>query len=96
MMGKPQRPGTEESRANDFLSRLNGVDIYLTLSEDYGDLFWGLKLMEPDKVRAILQMLNAERIHYANIGAVALGYHATPRATQDIGLLVRREDVPLR
>jgi hypothetical protein len=50
--------------------------------------------MERDKVRAILQALNAEHIHYAIIGAVALGYHATPRATQDIDVLVSREDVP--
>jgi hypothetical protein len=84
----------EESRSDDLLPGLNGVETCLTLSEDYGDLFWGRKLMERDKVRAILQMLYVEHIHYAIIGAVALGYHVTPRATQDIDLLVRRDDVP--
>jgi hypothetical protein len=93
-MGKPQEHRVEESRSDHLLPGLNGVETCLTLSEDYGDLFWGRKLMERDKVKAILQRLNAERIHYAIIGAVALGYHATPRATQDIDLLVRRDDVP--
>jgi hypothetical protein len=83
-----------EARSDDVRPGLNGVETCLTLSEDYGDLFWGRKLMERDKVRAILQMLNVEHIHYAIIGAVALGYHVTPRATQDIDLLVRRDDVP--
>jgi hypothetical protein len=93
-MGKPQEHKVEESRADYSLKEPNGVETCLTLSENYGDLFWGRKLMERDKVRAILQRLNAEHIHYAIIGGVALGYHATPRATQDIDLLVRRDDVP--
>jgi hypothetical protein len=93
-MGKPQEHKVEESRADYSLAEPNGVETCLTLSENYGDLFWGRKLMERDKVRAILQRLNAEHIHYAIIGGVALGYHATPRATQDIDLLVRRDDVP--
>lgn len=84
----------DEKRSESLLPGLNGVETCLTLSEEYGDLFWGRKLMERDKVRAILQAMNAEHIHYAIIGAVALGYHATPRATQDIDVLVSREDVP--
>jgi len=84
----------EGSRSDDIRPGLNGVETCLTLSEDYGDLFWGRKLMQREKVRAILQMLNVEHIHYAIIGAVALGYHVTPRATQDIDLLVQRDDVP--
>jgi hypothetical protein len=86
--------GVDEHRSDYLLPGLNGVETCLTLSEEYGDLFWGRKLMERDKARAILQTLNAEHIHYAIIGAVALGYHAMPRATQDIDVLVRREDVP--
>jgi hypothetical protein len=84
----------DEKRSESLLPGLNGVETCLTLSEEYGDLFWGRKLMERDKVRAILQAMNAEHIHYAIIGAVALGYHATPRATQDIDVLVSQEDVP--
>ncbi|HXH13966.1 MAG TPA: hypothetical protein VNP04_29895 [Alphaproteobacteria bacterium] len=72
----------------------HGVETCLTLSEEYGALFWGRKLMERDKVRAILQTLNQAEIRYAIIGAVALGYYATPRATQDIDVLVKREDIP--
>jgi hypothetical protein len=93
-MGKRRRNWVEEQGSDGLLPGLNGVETCLTLSEEYGDLFWGRKLMERDRVKAILQMLNAERIQYAIIGAVALGYHATPRATQDIDILVRREDVP--
>ena len=93
-MGKRRRKWAEERGSDDLLPGLNGVETCLTLSEEYGDLFWGRKLMERDRVKAILRMLNAERIQYAIIGAVALGYHATPRATQDIDILVRREDVP--
>jgi hypothetical protein len=84
----------DEKRSESLLPGLNGAETCLTLSEEYGDLFWGRKLMERDKVMAILQAMNAEHIHYAIIGAVALGYHATPRATQDIDVLVSREDVP--
>ncbi|MBI4641006.1 MAG: hypothetical protein HY731_09945 [Candidatus Tectomicrobia bacterium] len=84
----------EEHRSDDLLPELNGVETCLTLSEDYGALFWGRKLMEREKVRAILRMLNEEQIRYAIIGAVALGYHTAPRATADIDLLVTLEDVP--
>jgi hypothetical protein len=84
----------DQQHSDDLPPGLNGVETCLMLSEEYGDLFWGRKLMERDKVRAILQALNAEHIHYAIIGAVALGYHATPRATQDIDVLVTRDDVP--
>jgi predicted nucleotidyltransferase len=93
-MANGQGNRSTEHRSGDLLPGLNGVEACLTLSEQYGDLFWGRKLMEPEKVRAILQRLNEEHIRYAIIGAVALGYYATPRATQDIALLVRREDVP--
>jgi len=86
--------GLDEHRSDDLLPGLNGVETCLALSEEYGELFWGRKLMERGKVKAILQTLNAEHIRYAIIGGVALGYYATPRATQDIDVLVSREDVP--
>jgi hypothetical protein len=90
--GRGSRP--KEHRSGDLLPGLNGLETCLALSEQYGDLFWGRKLMERDKVKAVLRALNDEHIRYAIIGAVALGYYTTPRATQDIDILVRREDVP--
>lgn len=93
-MGNRQRNRLKEHRSGHLLPGLNGVEACLALSEQYGDLFWGRKLMERDTVKAILRTLNEEHIRYAIIGAVALGYYATPRATQDIDVLVRREDVP--
>ncbi|MBI3329600.1 MAG: hypothetical protein HYZ81_23210 [Nitrospinae bacterium] len=84
----------EERRSDYLLPGINGVETCLTLSQEYGALFWGRKLMEREKVRAILQTLNEEHIRYAIIGAVALGCYAAPRATQDIDVLVSREDIP--
>jgi hypothetical protein len=84
----------EEQRFTGLLPGLNGVETCLTLSEEYGDLFWGRKLMERERVRDILRALNEAQIHYAIIGGVAMGYHSIPRATQDIDVLVSREDIP--
>jgi predicted nucleotidyltransferase len=84
----------EEQRFTGLLPGLNGVETCLTLSEEYGDLFWGRKLMERERVRDILRTLNEAQIHYAIIGGVAMGYHSIPRATQDIDVLVSREDIP--
>jgi hypothetical protein len=84
----------EESRFTGLLPGLNGVETCLTLSEEYGDLFGGRKRMERERVRDILRTLNEAQIRYAIIGGVAMGYHSTPRATQDIDVLVRREDIP--
>jgi Nucleotidyl transferase AbiEii toxin, Type IV TA system len=50
--------------------------------------------MERERVRDILRTLNEAQIHYAIIGGVAMGYHSIPRATQDIDVLVSREDIP--
>jgi predicted nucleotidyltransferase len=84
----------EERRSAGSSPGRNGVEVCLTLSEEYGDLFWGRKLMDRGKVRDILRMLNAEHVQYAIIGAVALGYYVAPRTTQYIDVLVRREDIP--
>jgi hypothetical protein len=84
----------EESRFTGLLPGLNGVETCLTLSEEYGDLFGGRKRMERERVRDILRILNEAQIRYAIIGGVAMGYHSIPRATQDIDVLVRREDIP--
>ena len=93
-MGNGRRNRREERPSGHLLPRLNGVETCLTLSEQYGDLFWGRKLMERDTVKAILRTLNEEHIRYAIIEAVALGYYTTPRTTQDIDVLVHRQDVP--
>jgi hypothetical protein len=50
--------------------------------------------MEQERVRDILRVLNEAQIRYAIIGGVAMGYHSIPRATQDIDVLVSREDIP--
>ena len=84
----------EEPRFTGRLPGLNGVETCLTLSEEYGALFGGRKLMERERVRDILRTLNEAQIHYAIIGGVAMGYHSIPRATQDIDVLVSREDIP--
>jgi hypothetical protein len=84
----------EEPRFTGLLPGLNGVETCLTLSEEYGDLFGGRKLMEQERVRDILRVLNEAQIRYAIIGGVAMGFHSIPRATQDIDVLVRREDIP--
>jgi hypothetical protein len=84
----------EEPRFTGLLPGLNGVETCLTLSEEYGDLFGGRKLMERERIRDILRALNEAQIPYAIIGGVAMGYHSIPRATQDIDVLVSREDIP--
>jgi hypothetical protein len=84
----------EEPRFTGLLPGLNGVETCLMLSEEYGDLFGGRKLMERERVRDILRALNEAQIHYAIIGGVAMGYHTIPRATQAIDVLVSCEDIP--
>jgi hypothetical protein len=93
-MAKRKGSALEEQRSDYLLPGLNGVETCLTLSEVYGGMFQREKPMEREKVGVILQTLNAEHIRYAIIGAVALGHYSVPRATQDIDLLVLREDAP--
>ena len=90
------RPGSqvEEQWFTGLLPRLNGVEPCLSLSEEYGNLCGGRKRMERKRVRDILRMLHEAQIDYAIIGGVAMGFHSIPRATQDIDVLVRREDIP--
>jgi len=93
-MGKRKGSWLAEHRSEYLLPGLNGVETCLALAEEYGALFGGRRLMEREQVRAILQTLNAEHIRYAIIGAVALSHYSVPRATQDIDVLVLREDAP--
>jgi len=62
------------------------------LSEDYAQMFAKRKLMERDKVKAILQKFNEENIPYAIIGGMAMAHYCPPRATQDLDLIVLAED----
>ncbi len=74
-MGNRQRDRLKERRAGQLLPRLNGVEGCLWLSEQYGDLFWGRKLMERDTVKAILRTLNEAHIrrpHYLRGPAVVM------------------------
>ena len=45
-MADRQERWREEHRSHEPSSGLNGVEACLTLSEQYGDLFWGRKLIE--------------------------------------------------
>jgi hypothetical protein len=40
-------------------------------------------------LREFIELLNSESVEYAIVGGWALGFHARPRYTQDIDLLIR-------
>jgi hypothetical protein len=46
-----------------------------------------------EELRAVLEALDAARVDYALIGGLAVAVWGAPRATKDIDLLVRQEDV---
>jgi hypothetical protein len=46
------------------------------------------------ELRSLVQALDSRGIEYALCGGVALAIHGVPRATQDIDLLVRPQDLP--
>jgi late competence protein required for DNA uptake (superfamily II DNA/RNA helicase) len=46
-----------------------------------------------DEFRAVVAALESEQLEYAVAGALALAVHGAPRATTDIDLLVRAQDV---
>ncbi len=47
-----------------------------------------------EELEKLVDALAAESIEYALCGGLAVGVHGLPRATKDIDLLVRPEDVP--
>jgi hypothetical protein len=47
-----------------------------------------------DELRAVLEALDGAGVDYALVGALAVAAWGAPRATKDIDLLVRREDLP--
>ncbi|MBA3394677.1 MAG: hypothetical protein H0T89_18670 [Deltaproteobacteria bacterium] len=48
-----------------------------------------------DEFRALIGALEADGVDYAVCGGLAMAIHALPRATIDIDLLVRTEDLPV-
>ncbi len=46
-----------------------------------------------DELRGLIEILNRERIPYAVCGGVAVAFYGYVRTTQDIDILVRKEDV---
>jgi hypothetical protein len=46
-----------------------------------------------DAARALVRIFEAERIPYAIAGAIALGAHGRVRLTEDVDVLLRREDL---
>jgi len=46
-----------------------------------------------DEFGSIVDALSGERIEYAVVGALALAIHGAPRATTDVDLLLRPEDI---
>jgi hypothetical protein len=46
------------------------------------------------ELKDLVLALDASRVDYALCGGVALAIHGVPRATQDIDLLIRPEDLP--
>jgi hypothetical protein len=47
-----------------------------------------------DELRGVLEALDQAGVEYALIGALAVAVWGAPRATKDIDLLVRKEDLP--
>jgi hypothetical protein len=47
-----------------------------------------------EELRGVLEALEAANVEHALIGALAVAVWGAPRATKDIDLLIRREDLP--
>ena len=43
----------------------------------------------PKDLREFIELLNSQRVEYVLVGAYAMAYHARPRYTEDIDILVR-------
>ncbi len=79
------------------MAKQSGIAECLMLSEEWGKLFVkprGLPIMEREKVKMVLRLLNDAGIPYAIVGAVALAQYVEPRFTHDLDLMVLVEDGP--
>ena len=47
-----------------------------------------------DELQGVLGALDAANVPYALVGGIAVAVWGSPRATKDIDLLVRRNDIP--
>jgi len=47
-----------------------------------------------DELKTLIAALEAEPVDYAVCGGLAMAIHALPRATIDIDLLIRSDDLP--
>jgi hypothetical protein len=70
----------------------SGIETSLALSQDYGRVFMGRKLMDVETVKQILQTLNDNNIQHALIGGLAVAQHGIARTTLDVDILILVED----
>lgn len=83
----------EHTREELLFPNMNGVETSVTLAEE-GNPFTGERYMRRETVKWIFEQLNESGIPYAIIGGLAIAYHATPRMTKDLDILVLDEDRP--
>lgn len=69
----------------------NALETAVMLSER-GNPFKGERFMETRTLRWLFEQLNESSIRYALVGDLAVAYYAVPRTTQDVDILVLRED----
>jgi hypothetical protein len=70
----------------------SGIETSLALSQDYGRVFMGRKLMDVETVKQILQTLNDNNIQHALIGGLAVAQHGIAHTTLDVDILILVED----
>lgn len=56
---------------------------------------WRVSVIFPD-FEGFIRSLNAHRVRYLIVGGYAVGFHARPRATKDIDILVDRTEANAR
>lgn len=71
----------------------NGLETCVAISENA--LFARGRLMERDSLKEVLRRFNEAGVRYCLVGGLAVAYHAVPRQTQDVDILVLPEDLPL-
>jgi hypothetical protein len=85
-------PVSQEYRQAMRLPGRSGIETSLALSQDYGRVFMGRKLMDVETVKQILQTLNDNNIQHALIGGLAVAQHGIARTTLDVDVLILVED----
>lgn len=85
-------PVSQVYRQEMLLPGRSGIETSLALSQDYGRVFMGRKLMDVETVKQILQTLNDNNIQHALIGGLAVAQHGIARTTLDVDILILVED----